>query len=140
MRGASLRSLPRDESGFSPQLIKGVMVVEYRLCCPWLLMSCLQAANEDRVQFCCSRATSLGNRRPAERWSSYRPCLCQYDSVHNGVLCIWRTKKTIFRCLFCSHYTERNGRQKHVCYKHQNNEIRSICFSLGFNRKHFGIK
>lgn len=73
MRRASPRAPRREKSSFSLQLIKGIMVVENRLCCPWLLMSCLQAANEDCIEFCClSYYITLQSsvETSSERWPS----------------------------------------------------------------------
>lgn len=114
MHRASPRAPRREKSSFLLQLIKGIMVVENRLCCPWLLMSCLQAANEDGAEFCClsyyitSLSSAVATSEPLAFHHLHPRCVGKVE--HNAVLCIWQTKKGFFRCMpiFCGHYAGRN--------------------------------
>lgn len=148
MRRASPRAPRREKSSFSLQLIKGIMVVENRLCCPWLLMSCLQAANEDCIEFCClsyyitlqSSVETSSERWPsAVRVSKTLSCTIVFyvygEQKGNSLDALLFFFYMALMPIFCSHYTERNEQQT-TCllqpfYRYLDNEMPECILSLG---------
>lgn len=119
------------------------MVVENRLCCLRLLMSYLQAANEDRDKFCCSCVTQFAIvGLPKVGLLNIRVCVGTIVCTMVFYVYGQQQKKEFFRCLhFAVIISIETGRQKHVCLNRPINvritRFVRFCFSLGFQAKTF---